>query len=104
MRIGHVIGRVTLNHFDPPLKGGRWLMVHPVGVDDLEGACAERPPLHAGYGPVIYDNLGAGDGDIVGYVEGAEATAPFDGDMPIDAICVAIFDSIHYQPPIETTG
>lgn len=98
MRIGQVIGRVTLNHFDAPLKGGRWLIVHPVAPAQLNTACARRPTVGAGYGPVIYDNLGAGEGDIVGYVEGAEATAPFDHDMPIDAICVAIFESIQYTP------
>ena len=32
-------------------------------------------------------------------VEGAEATAPFDFPIPIDAITVAIFDSLSYQPP-----
>ena len=88
MRIGHVIGRVTPNHYDPPLKGARWLIVHPVEVGDLNGCCAEPPPVNPGYGPVIYDNIGAGEGDIVGYVEGTEATAPFEGDIPIDAICV----------------
>jgi microcompartment protein CcmK/EutM len=97
MRIGHVIGRVTLNHFDPHLRGGRWLVVHPVDADEINTACTERPRLSPGYAPVVYDNLGAGEGDIIGYVEGAEATAPFDHPMPIDAICVAIFDHLHYE-------
>ena len=42
-----------------------------------------------------------GDGDIVGIVEGAEATAPFDFPIPIDAITVAIFDSLSYEPPLS---
>ena len=97
MRIGHVIGRVTMNHQDPALKGGRWLIVHPVDAEDLNTACEKPPRLLPGYGPVVYDNLGAGQGDIIGYVEGAEATAPFDHPIPIDAICVAIFDHLHYE-------
>jgi hypothetical protein len=32
-------------------------------------------------------------------VEGAEATAPFDYDIPIDAITVAIFESLSYLAP-----
>ena len=31
----------------------------------------------------------------------AEATAPFDFPIPIDAITVAIFDSLSYQPPLS---
>lgn len=99
MRIGHVIGRVTLSHFDAALKGGRWLIVHPVEPAELNTACARRPALGPGYGPVVYDNLGAGEGDIVGYVEGTEATAPFASDIPIDALCVAIIESLHHEPP-----
>ena len=47
---------------------------------------------------MVYDNLGAGEADIVGFVEGSEATAPFDGPTPLDAITVAIFDQIDHHP------
>ena len=47
---------------------------------------------------VVYDALGAGETDIVGFVEGAEATAPFKAPTPIDAITVAIFDWIEHHP------
>ena len=46
-----------------------------------------------------WTHLGAGEGDIVGIVEGAEATAPFDFPIPIDAITVAIFETLSYTPP-----
>lgn len=98
MRIAQVIGRVTLNVTDPSFKGGRWLMVNPVDAEHFHTACDKAPPLSGQSSLVAYDNLGAGDGDIVGIVEGAEATAPFDYDIPIDAITVAIFDSLHYEP------
>ncbi len=101
MRIAHVIGKVTLNHQDPAFKGGRWLIVNPLDAGQLNDACAERPTLTPQFSPVIYDNLGAGEGDIIGFVEGAEATAPFDREIPIDAICVAIFESIQHTPPDE---
>ena len=101
MRIAQVIGRVTLNLQDPSFKGGRWLMCNPVATEDFNTACKQPPPLSKDNTLVAFDNLGAGEGDIVGIVEGAEATAPFDYDIPIDAITVAIFDSLFYQPPLE---
>ncbi len=101
MRVAQVIGRVTLNVQDPSFKGGRWLMVNPLDAGQFNAACQTAPSISAQSSLVAYDNLGAGDGDIVGIVEGAEATAPFDFPIPIDAITVAIFDSLSYQPPIE---
>jgi microcompartment protein CcmK/EutM len=101
MRVAQVIGRVTLSVQDPSFKGGRWLMVNPLDAGQFNDACQTAPSISAQSTLVAYDNLGAGDGDIVGIVEGAEATAPFDFPIPIDAITVAIFDSLSYQPPIE---
>lgn len=99
MRVAQVIGRVTLSISDPSFKGGRWLMVNPLDAGQYNDACHKAPSLTNQSSFVAYDNLGAGDGDIVGVVEGAEATAPFDFPIPIDAITVAIFDSLSYQPP-----
>ncbi|MEO0018964.1 MAG: hypothetical protein RLZZ522_2247 [Verrucomicrobiota bacterium] len=99
MRLAQVIGRVTLSIQDPAFKGGRWLMVNPLDAAQLNGACQTPPPLSAQSSLVAFDNLGAGEGDIVGIVEGAEATAPFTYDIPIDAITVAIFESLSYTPP-----
>lgn len=102
MRVAQVIGRVTLNVQDPAFTGGRWLLCNPVAVQDFNTACQKAPPLTGENTLVTYDNLGAGEGDIVGVVEGAEATAPFDHDIPIDAITVAIFESLTYQQPALT--
>jgi microcompartment protein CcmK/EutM len=99
MRVAQVIGRVTLNVQDPSFKGGRWLLCNPLETGHINSACHKAPPLSPQFTVIAYDDLGAGDGDIVGIVEGAEATAPFDHDIPIDAITVAIFDSLSYQAP-----
>ena len=99
MRIAQVIGRVTLSLQDPAFKGGRWLMVNPLDAGQFNTACRQPPALSAQASFVAYDNMGASDGDIVGIVEGAEATAPFDFPIPIDAITVAIFNSLSYEPP-----
>lgn len=99
MRVCQVIGRVTLSIQDPSFKGGRWLMCNPLDAESFNTACQTAPPLSNQSSFVAYDDLGAGDGDIVGIVEGAEATAPFDYDIPIDAITVAIFESLSYLAP-----
>ncbi|TAG07006.1 MAG: ethanolamine utilization protein EutN [Verrucomicrobia bacterium] len=99
MRIAQVIGRITLNLQDPSFKGGRWLLVSPLDSSRMNDACNTDAVVSKEFSLVTYDSLGAGEGDVVGIVEGAEAMAPFDHPIPIDAITVAIFDSIFYQPP-----
>lgn len=100
MRICQVIGRVTLNVQDPSFAGGRWFLCNPVATEDFNTACTKAPAVSPDSTLVAYDNLGVREGDIVGIVEGAEATAPFDHDIPIDAITVAIFESLYYEPPV----
>lgn len=98
MRIGHVIGKVVMNQQVAAFKGARWLLVNPLDASQFNQACASPPTLSKQPTCVVYDQLGAGQHDIVGFVEGAEATAPFDDPTPIDAITVAIFDTIHHVP------
>ena len=97
MRLGHVIGRITLSQQDPAYHGGRFLLVQPFGRDQYRGA--GMTPLAPGSTLVMYDQLGAGVGHVVGFTEGAEATAPFTEPTPVDAYCAAIIDQIFYQPP-----
>jgi carbon dioxide concentrating mechanism protein CcmL len=98
MRLGHVIGRVTLSQQDPAYRGGRF----PAGaaVRQQQFAGAPMTPLAKGTSLVVYDNLGAGTGHIIGYTEGAEATAPFPNPTPVDAFNAAIVDQIFYTPPV----
>jgi microcompartment protein CcmK/EutM len=48
--------------------------------------------------PVVYDDLGGGVGQTVGFVEGREAASPFEQPTPIDAINAALVDEIFYNP------
>ena len=98
MRIGHVIGKVTLNQQEASLVGGRFLLVNPVAACDLNSACTQAPPLSSQPTIVVYDRLGAGPGDIIGFVEGGEATAAFDFPIPIEALNIALLDQIHHHP------
>ena len=97
MRLGHVIGRVVLSQQDPAYNGGRFLLVQPFDKAKFQGAPVT--PLAKGNSLVVYDNLGAGVGNIIGFTEGAEATAPFDNPTPVDAFNAAIIDEIFYTPP-----
>jgi carbon dioxide concentrating mechanism protein CcmL len=97
MRVGQVIGRTTVNVADPALRGGRFLLVQPLSRDQWKGLPLQ--PLATGSTVVVYDELGAGVGHVVGFTEGAEATAPFAHPIPIDAYNVAILDRLFYTPP-----
>ena len=95
MKPGTVIGTVTFNQLAPQFKGGSWLLVSPMGTEELTG----RRRYGQASTPVVYDQLGAGVGDQILFVEGAEATQPFPHPIPLDAINVALLDSFQFQPP-----
>jgi ethanolamine utilization protein EutN len=97
MRLGYVIGRVTLSQQDPSYKGGRFLLVQPLSREQFGGA--PITPLAAGSSVVIYDNLGAAPGHMVGFTEGSEASMPFDQPTPVDAYNAALVDRVIYRRP-----
>jgi microcompartment protein CcmK/EutM len=96
MRLGHVIGKVTLSRQDPAYLGGRFLLVQPWSAAKYAQPGA---PLASDAGLVVYDALGAGVGSIVGFTEGSEAAKPFASPTPVDAYCAAIIDEVFHQPP-----
>ena len=89
MRLGHVIGKVTLSRQEPSYAGGRFLLVRPWAPSNQTAG----PTL------VVYDNLGAGLGHLIGFIEGSEAAKPFAEATPVDAYNAAIADEIFHQPP-----
>lgn len=97
MRLGQVIGKVTLSTADPALRGARFLLVQPLSGAQMSGA--PLLPLAPGPSLVVYDNLGAGVGQTIGFTEGAEAAAPFADPTPVDAYNAALVDTIFHTPP-----
>jgi microcompartment protein CcmK/EutM len=97
MRLGTVIGTVTLSKQDPALRGARFLLVQP--LTRAHYARTTTGPSTAAATVVVYDSLGAGRGQLVGFVEGAEAAVPFDHPTPVDAFNTALVDHIYYFPP-----
>lgn len=98
MRLGTVIGRVTLSQTIPQFRGARWLVISPFTRDHFQQRHDPPPGLSRDPSLVAYDDLGGGLGDTVGFVEGREAAVPFDEPTPIDAINVAIIDDVFYTP------
>ena len=98
MKLGKVIGRVTLSQTVPALRGARWLIVSPFDRDHFPSGTEPDPGLSLDPSPVVYDALGGGMGQTVGYIEGREAAAPFPAPTPVDAITAAMVDEIFYSP------
>lgn len=93
MRIGDVIGKVTLSISDPKFTGGRFLVVRPHDPKSLrEGTQSEGEVV------VVYEELGANLGDKVGFSEGREGAMPFHPDhVAVDAYLACLLDEVTYD-------
>ena len=90
MRIGQVLGTVTLSRSHPAFVGARLRLVVPLSLADLT---TDRQPT--GETIVVWDELGAGLGDRIAISEGPEAAQPFRPQVkPIDAYNSAILDQV----------
>lgn len=90
MRIGKVIGRVTTSASYKTLAGARFLLVEVQDRFSLAGKARQSgEPL------VVYDDLGAQDGDLIAFSESREAAQPFYPEkiVPLDAYNAAILDT-----------
>lgn len=98
MKLGTVIGRVTLSRSVDSLTGGRFLLVSPFNREQYTKGLDAGAGMGADPSLVVYDNLGGGVGEVIGYEEGREAAQPFDRPTPIDAINAALVDEMFYCP------
>jgi ethanolamine utilization protein EutN len=90
MRVGKVIGRITLRRMYETLVGGRYLLVEVQDRFSLGGKARKSAESL-----VVYDELGAGEGDLIAFTESREATMPFypEKRVPLDAYNAAILDA-----------
>ena len=99
MRIGEVIGTVTLSRCHPSLAGATLKLVTPLSWDNLLGRSAESIGEIA-----AFDELGAGVGSRIAMSEGREAAMPFYPDVkPIDAYNAAVLDTLDFDIPERQT-
>ena len=96
MRIGQIIGTVTLSQQLETVSGGCFKLAVPLSLEDLGRAAApDREEI------VVYDQYGAGDGARIALSEGAEAAQPFrPEEKPIDAYNAAILDHLDVDPSV----
>ena len=89
MRLGKTIGTVTLVEPHPTMRGGALRVVVPLGPADVGRGDGPAEPL------VAWDDLGAGDGQLVAFREGGEAAQPFRPEnKPVDAYIAALIDRL----------
>lgn len=91
MRLGTVIGRVTLSARNPRFQGERLLLTLPWKSETFQGKDSFAPAI------VVYDELGGGIGQYIAISEGREAACPFLKPTPVDAYCAALVDEHFYQ-------
>lgn len=86
MHLARVIGRVVATQKSGSLTGVKLLVVQPVNHKDEP----KGDPI------VATDPLQSGEGDLVAYVTGREASLALDETFtPVDAGIVAIVDSVN---------
>jgi microcompartment protein CcmK/EutM len=89
MRIGKTIGTVTLVEPHATVRGGVFRLVVPLAAADLAAGDGPAEPL------VAWDDLGAGENQLVAFSEGGEAAQPFrPADKPVDAYVAALIDRV----------
>ncbi len=96
MRIARVTGRLTINRRVDNLRPGKYVI-----AEALDGSALRRLPAATRRDAlmleslVVYDELGAAEGQLIAVSEGREACMPFHPDnVPIDAYCAAILDQV----------
>ncbi len=98
MRIAQVIGKVVLTRKMPEVPAGALLLVRTCNRGTLAGENAGNDETL-----VMFDPLAAREGDLVGLVEGREATAPFWPEkVPFDAYCACILEQVNFEPILKT--
>jgi microcompartment protein CcmK/EutM len=90
MRIGMVVGKISLQRVHSTLVGKRYVLVHPQSLKAIAGGSQSAPEEL-----VVVDELGATPGARIGFSEGAEASAPFNPEKkPVDAYAGCIIEKI----------
>ncbi len=91
MRVGTVIGRVTLSARHKKISGERLLLTLPWRRETYTKGGQYDPAI------VVYDQSGANIGQNIAISEGREAACPFPSPIPVDAYCAALVDEIFYK-------
>lgn len=106
MRIARVTGRLTINRQVGNLRPGKYVI-----AEALDGPALRRLPratrrdVPMPESLVVFDELGAAEGQLIAVSEGREACMPFyPANVPIDAYCAAILDQVQVTSPRGDRG
>ena len=92
MRLAKVIGNIWATRKEEALTGLKLLIVQPIEVDGTP----------SGSSIVVGDRVGAGIGETVLVVSGSSARKATDRDeTPIDAVVVAIVDTVEWEKTVR---
>lgn len=93
MRFAFVRGTVTLSQSHPSFQGATLKLASPIRGTEFDASKAEQEDAI-----VVWDELGAGLGDLVAFSEGAEAAQPFQPEIkPVDAYNAALIDNMNIK-------
>jgi microcompartment protein CcmK/EutM len=94
MRLGEVIGRVTLSARHPSYVGERLMLTMPWTAKTVASA-GEGKRSDLDFSIVVYDRLGASPGQTIAITEGGEGATAFEKPTPCDAYCAALIDEVY---------
>ncbi len=104
MKLVKIVGHVTLAKAHPTVEGASWKIAVPLREEDLaelDGVSLSEQAENADITSeefVIYDSMGAAEGQFVGVGEGREAVNPFYPEYkPVDAYCALFLDRVHLK-------
>ena len=97
MRMGTVIGRVTLSVRSPRYSGERLLLTLPWRRETFAGDGPGWQPEALPFIVIVVDELNANAGQEIGISEGREAACPFPKPTPVDAYCAVLIDEHFYK-------
>jgi ethanolamine utilization protein EutN len=90
------MGKLTMTRKLPEMKSGSWLICEALdeaALETPERFTPRQEPMPQSL--VIFDQLGAGEGDLVAFTEGPEAANPFWPDkLPLAAATTALIDQL----------
>jgi len=91
MRIAKIIGTVTLNRGHETMRGATLKMAVPLTLENLQNPDSKiRDEFEE-----VWDDLGAGIGDLIALADDPEACRPFrPNKKPVSAYNAAILDNV----------
>jgi microcompartment protein CcmK/EutM len=98
MKVGRIIGRVSLVRPHESVRGRKFVLAVPLSLDSLREPPADTELLAKAEELVAIDELGVTPGDLVGLSDGAEAANAYHPKpKPVDAYVTCLLDRLDLE-------